>query len=244
MALDNSNADFTPVRCEHGHTHYSEEELLDCSKSANGTHQRRGSSFSANSLVDMDASLEDFWNMTLDDLDLSQSAHARMERRRSDGMSPIKSVSKKQMPRRLVSFGKVEVRVCERVLGDNPACHGQGPSLSIGWNYETKQEVAIDAWEKKRIKQRRSSEELVMSAAKREKIAKRSGYTKQEIKQNVELMAKYQRRRERTRKEIEKDAMAKLLSQSKQQTLAKFLQGKERKSRGNASSSLRSLRSI
>ena len=224
------------MQCEHGHTHYSESELHACSGG------RRAS------MDDIMNTSDDFWNMTLDDLDeLTPSLHNKLERRRSDGMPPMQHRKKKSMPRRSVSFGKVEVRVCERVLGDNPACH-DGPSLSIGWKYETKQQVELDTWEKKRSKERRSHDKLLLSADKREKIAKRSGFSKEEIQKNVETVAKHARRRERTRKEFEKDCMSTLVfHQAKNNhSLAKFLQERTngRSSRGSASNSLRSMRSI
>ena len=227
--------------CEHGHLQYGEEELEACDHKCERTV----------SLDDLDSSAHDFWNLTLDDLDVSQpSVHSRQMRRRSDGMEPMaatlqgqqKKSRKKALPSRNVSFGKVQVRSHERVLGDNPSCH-DGPSLSIGWNYGKEKIVQLDDFEKKRSKERRTYQKLQLSAEKREKIAKRNGFSKKEIQENVELMAKYQRRRERTRKEVEKDEMAELLSLSKQKTLARFLQERSRSSR-RSSTGASSMRSI
>ena len=217
----------TPLKCAHGHTHYSEDELHLCSLQGRRL-----------SLTAMDSASDDFWNLTLDDLDdlsdVSDHLSSHQERRRSDGMQPMVAARYKKMARRSVSFGKVEVRVCERVLGDNPCV---GPSLSIGWNYSTETEFQVDDWEKKRVKERRPHEKLLLSPDKREKIAKRSGYTKEEIQKNVELMAKYQRRRDRTRKEFEKDCMATLLSESCNRSLAKFLQNRNKARSGSSSGS-------
>jgi hypothetical protein len=238
-------------RCELGHLHYGEEEIEMCDCS-------HGRSVSAPEMP-----TDDFWNMTLDDLEhiaalpqaldrRSSTSHVPEEvkrpiiaaRRHSDGMlrmgdysvrSALRTKSR-ALPDRNVSFGSVAVRVCERVLGDNPACH-DGPSLSIGWNYEPEKIINVEVFESARQKERRSYDKLCLSPEKREKIAMRSGYTRQDIEDNVKQMHKYQRRRERTRKEVEGDSLASLLkpmSSSKRASLAKFFE-KHRSSSSKAS---------
>lgn len=227
-------------RCEQGHLHYGKDEIEMCECS-----QRSASA--------LETPTDDFWNMTLDDLDhlatLPQSRDMRWStsavpddvgrprvaaRRHSDGMMQMGGYSVRSalrtksriLPDRNVSFGSVAVRVCERVLGDNPACH-DGPSLSIGWNYEPEKVVNVEIFERTRQKKRRSFDKLCLSPEKREKIALRSGYTKNDIEENVKQMHKYQRRRERTRKEVEGDSLAALLkpmSSSKRASLAKFFE--------------------
>jgi hypothetical protein len=47
------------------------------------------------------------------------------------------------LPRRRVSFGAVEVRIYERVLGDSP-CNGGGPLLSLGWCYANEEPQHVE----------------------------------------------------------------------------------------------------
>ncbi|CAB9524975.1 expressed unknown protein [Seminavis robusta] len=244
-----------PERCELGNLHYGDDEINDCGC---GSHR-------SSSMTELDATTNDFWNMTLDDLDSLPTSpsmrsstsdlpdttprRAAATRRNSDGMVMTGSCSfgalrrkKKVLPSRNVSFGSVEVRECERVLGDNPSCH-DGPSLSIGWKYEAKAVIDVEIFENKRQKERRTYDKLCLSPEKREKIAKRSGYTKKDIEDNVKQMAKYNRRRERTRKELEVDSFAAKLPKSQRDSLAKFLQKQGTKA-GKASTGTRSSRSL
>jgi hypothetical protein len=237
-------------RCEVGHLHYGKDEIDMCNSSV------------GRSVYAPEMPTDDFWNMTLDDLEHSATLPRALDRRsstsdvpeevetpriaarrHSDGMVQMGNYSvrsalrtkRKTLPNRNVSFGSVAVRVCERVLGDNPACH-DGPSLSIGWNYEPEKIVNVEAFESSRQTERRSYDKLCLSPEKREKIAMRSGYTKKDIEENVKQMHKYQRRRERTRKEVEGDSLACLLkpmSSSKRANLAKFFE----KHRGGGGSS-------
>lgn len=240
-----------------GHLCYDQEEIDNHRASSSKCN-------SCSSLDDLDS--EDFWNMTLDDLD-NLSISSAPSRRRSDGMVGLVSKplqqeqdaaalkKKKQLPRRNVSFGQVKVRVCERVLGDNPACASSGgPSLSLGWNYDTEEVLDLESWESQRVKKRRSYSELVLSPEKRERIAKKYGFTKKDIDENIQKMAKYHRRRERTLKELEKNSLVSLLAHGRSQikssssnnvkiSLSRFLKdhGGNKNARTNIAQSLRSV---
>lgn len=209
----------------------AEEGEQDCTSSSTSTTEK--------SLTELDVTGDDFWNMTLDDLEDFSFAPSQLKprstRRGSDGF--LASLAKqsnhnkndkggtttttrprrKTLPGRIrnVSFGKVQVRECERVLGDNPSCSEGGPSLSIGWKVNKEKVVELDAWEAKRQKERRSHSKLLLSSEKREKIAKKNGFTKKDIQENVKSLAKWQRRRERTRLEAEKECLVGLLAQSR-----------------------------
>jgi hypothetical protein len=159
-----------------------------------------------------------------------------------------------------VSFGQVQVRVHERILGDHIPAAG-GPSLSIGWAYNVEEAISIDNYEAKRSSQRRwsssssSSSSLLISPEKREKIAKKAGFTKKDIEENIKQVSKVQRRRSRTVKELEKEEMAQLIQESRQKCLNRFLQIQSGRGTNNilqkngvtvtnANNSLNSLRSI
>jgi hypothetical protein len=103
----------------------------------------------------------------------------------------------------------VEIRVFERILVDNPSC-GEGPSLGLGWNYIEKQPVELERFEAKRKAQlrcfrRQSLQDFQLSASKREKLAKKWGYTKQDIQTNIKQIQKVQKQRIKTVKKIESD---------------------------------------
>lgn len=111
--------------------------------------------------------------------------------------------------RRSVSFSKVEIRVFERILADNPSC-GEGPSLGLGWKYIEKQPVELEKFETKRKTQlcyfrRRSIHDFQLSASKREKVAKKWGYTKEDIQNNIKQIQKVQKQRVKTVKNLASD---------------------------------------
>jgi len=144
-------------------------------------------------------------------------------------VAPSAAVKKRCRQCRSVTFGNVKVRTCELVLGDNPSFSGNGPSLSLGWKYNKKEKVvALDTFEKKRIKERKSMDKLQLSPEKREKIAKRNGFSRHDIEENAKQMAQIHRRRERTLKEVEREELLKHLTKSSAShqttTLAQFLQ--------------------
>ena len=124
-------------------------------------------------------------------------------------------------------------REFERVLEVNPGCTGGGPSLGLGWNYNIKQSMSLEDFEiskqksekKKTLSPRKLSpmriirtstsssskkkDSMVLSAAKREKLAKQLGFSKAEIQKNVEEVQKVKRQRERTAKHLEQKAIEK-----------------------------------
>ena len=130
----------------------------------------------------------------------------------SDPESPA-ATKKRASPRRNVSFGKVQTREFERVLGINPPSCATGPSLSLGWQYHDKKDKSLQAIELRgafkkvgRILANGSSttskqekmESISMSPDKREKLASHWGYDQQAIKQNKKQIAKIIYQRERT----------------------------------------------
>lgn len=195
---------------------YAEEDLSSssCPSLFNSSHS------------ELDVSISD-WNYDIDQIFASPASACH--RRYSDGMLTMtKRRQSLQKAGRRVSFGQVQVRVHERILGDHIPAAG-GPSLSIGWAYNVEKAISMDNYEAKRSSQRRwssssSSCALLLSPEKREKIAKKAGFTKKDIEENIKLVSKVQRRRSRTVKELEKEEMAQLIQESRQKCLNRFLQ--------------------
>lgn len=107
-----------------------------------------------------------------------------------------------------VSFGKVETRVYERVLGDNPACDAGGPSISLGWRYKDKKAVDLDKHYAKlhrEAPQRRKRKDQALTCFNRVKIALELGYSKEEIQDNMVQVRQVQAERVQTIKAVEKE---------------------------------------
>jgi len=70
----------------------------------------------------------------------------------------FKGIGRKESPvvalERNVSFGDVEVREFERVLDVHPSC-SCGPSLGIGWQFESKEGMSLVQWEQYRLRVKR-----------------------------------------------------------------------------------------
>jgi len=64
----------------------------------------------------------------------------------------------------VVSFGEIRIREYSRDVGTSPARHG--PPLGLGWRYNQREAISVDAYERTRI--RRSKRELRLSPKKRE----------------------------------------------------------------------------
>ena len=68
---------------------------------------------------------------------------------RSTGLKSRGSKRSRNSPNKSVSFGVVQVREYERVVGDHPGVSDSGPALSLGWRYEENEvEVSVDSYER------------------------------------------------------------------------------------------------
>ena len=120
-----------------------------------------------------------------------------------------------------VSFHMVETREFERVLDINPSCQGGGPSLGLGWNYNIKKSVDLSKKSKSRPslspfrhivgsksanKKKATTTVTALSAAERMKLAKQSGFSKEEIQRNVAEVYKAQKQREKSNKDLSTNA--------------------------------------
>ncbi|CAB9524562.1 expressed unknown protein [Seminavis robusta] len=150
---------------------------------------------------------QDFSSMDLDDmLGLEETPRFCLEKSSSfTSPNPPRQSSfrsQRSLPTRNVSFGKCEIRVYERILSLNLPTQIGGPSLGLGWGYIEKKSVDLDKFETKRAFQwstlRRTPKDIVMSPEKREKMARKLGYSSHEIEQNIKLIRKVQKQREKT----------------------------------------------
>ena len=176
----------------------------------------------------------DLWNLDLSDILQApqEPTILRPETRRSASCGDLMNDSVKEEVERhllrknkssgtLVRFGTVETRVFERVLEVNPSC-SEGPSLGLGWKFNVKKPVSLSTVETQ--KRSRSSSPfrgivrknsgtkkkgLVLSPAKREKMARNMGFSKEEIHQNVLQVQKAQIQREASLVRIQEEAISK-----------------------------------
>lgn len=139
--------------------------------------------------------------------------------------TPNRPPGRSKQVKRSVSFDKVKVRVFERVLADNPPS-SSGPSLGLGWNYNQEQEVDVEQFESKAAKSPKPKRSwlntkasdpkkgLIMPPDKREKLAKKLGFSSKEIKENVKMVERVLRQRQRTKDEVEGEKLAEMADYS------------------------------
>jgi hypothetical protein len=96
-----------------------------------------------------------------------------------------------------VQFDKITVREYGIILGDNPACRN-GPSVSIGWEYDEFPEILVDDFESIREGNRRTKRGMLMDRTYRVKLLKRLGYADNEIIEAVRVNKKVHQARLQT----------------------------------------------
>jgi hypothetical protein len=96
-----------------------------------------------------------------------------------------------------VQFDKITVREYGIILGDNPACRN-GPSVSIGWEYDEFPEILVDDFESIREGNRRTKRGMLMDRTHRVKLLKRLGYADNEIIEAVRVNKKVHQARLQT----------------------------------------------
>lgn len=104
------------------------------------------------------------------------------------------NISRSSVEEKSVTFGWIEIREYELVLGDNIACR-KGPPISIGDNYVQKDPMALETYEVTR-NDRRSRTEFKIRASLRKKILKKyCGYSEQELIEKELILAQERRLR-------------------------------------------------
>jgi hypothetical protein len=95
-----------------------------------------------------------------------------------------------------VTFNTVTVRDYETILGDNPSCHN-GPSVSIGWEYEKERIYGIDIYDNKRI--RWHGKTLKLSKGERENMLLKLGYSRRQLTRATFLRLKIKHDQQQSR---------------------------------------------
>ena len=98
----------------------------------------------------------------------------------------------------LVSFGTVEIRQYQRILGDNPSC-SSGPALSLDWDHDDDltSSKSVDDYEYYRG-QRLDDTEMVLTRYEREELLLDLGYSRKEIAEAIRKNVNIKNRRRQT----------------------------------------------
>jgi hypothetical protein len=99
---------------------------------------------------------------------------------------------------RSVSFGTVDIREHERVLGDNPSVRS-GPPLSLGWKSSLEPiSMKVEDYEKGKGEARSSSEYLVPKAVRERLLKEHAGVSRRDIAEAVRHVNKSKAQRKKT----------------------------------------------
>jgi hypothetical protein len=122
------------------------------------------------------------------------------------------------------SFGSVDVRYYERIASDNPAS-SSGPSIGIGWNFEQRELLTVDAWEKERSSLRRGCKECYqLNAKQRTNILLKAGCTNKEIVDMIRIINKTRSQRKSTIDNLSVQKVEEVVEQTKR-SLGRLLFG-------------------
>lgn len=112
----------------------------------------------------------------------------------SSSVSLPRSHSSTSSLKRNVSFTNLEIREYTIALSDHPGC-SYGPPIQLGWDYQDRQSVEVDEYEKHRPP-RRSPHQLVLSYnVRRYLLLKRAGYSKSELQHAMKEVERVKRGR-------------------------------------------------
>jgi hypothetical protein len=126
-------------------------------------------------------------------------------------------------PRKVsTSFGSVNVRYYERIASDNPAS-ATGPSIGIGWNFEEREKLTVDEWEKERLAVRGTVFQP-LSAKRRTSILLKAGISNKEIVDMIRVINKSRSQRKSTVDNLSAQKLEEIAEQTKR-TLGRFLFG-------------------
>ena len=117
----------------------------------------------------------------------------------SDGSSSDTSsvVERKKNPLN-VKFNSIQIRYYDITLGDNPSCM-YGPPVTLDWNYDEMEPVAIDSYEEGKKNPPRRMHQMVMLSRQRKNLLKTAaGITDDEIFAATDEMHKIQKERNMT----------------------------------------------
>lgn len=99
--------------------------------------------------------------------------------------SPQEATKKKKKDVKSVTFGIVQIRQFDLIVGHNPSTR-KGPSIDFDWTFKELQDIPLDQFEMRRKEIRRSpcsnEEKLFLLPQDRTKILRKWGYTKKDFR--------------------------------------------------------------
>jgi hypothetical protein len=117
--------------------------------------------------------------------------------KRSPKLKSFASFRKK----RAVTFTSITLRTYDIILGDHPNCKFGAP-ISIGWDYEQRDILSLDIYEKCRG-ERRKMKRLYLNSGCRRKLLQRAGYSIEEISDTINDVQLIQMQRHESTEEID-----------------------------------------
>jgi hypothetical protein len=140
----------------------------------------------------------------------------------SDTESTVGSNSDSVTNKKSVSFGVIQVREYNRVLGDNPDVQF-GPPVSIGWDYVQKDALPMDEYET--AKPRRKTALRMTSVTRRNLLLNVFDVPAEEIKAVEKEILKIQKQRTQTNKQGMTGRVVESAMQSAKRRLRKTFSG-------------------
>jgi hypothetical protein len=153
----------------------------------------------------------------------------RSKQRQTDSATPAdadaNAAPRRRPGRATTSFGSVDVRYYERIASDNPAS-SSGPSIGIGWCFEQRERLTVDAWEKERASLRRK-EFHQLNAKRRTNILLKAGCTNKEIVDMIRINNKTRSQRKSTIDNLAVQKVEEVVEQTKR-SLGRLLFGSKK----------------
>jgi hypothetical protein len=137
-------------------------------------------------------------------------------------------VSRQSKLKRNVTFSSVFIRDYERILGNNPSCTS-GPSLALGWRYQSERKFSLDTFERCKGKLRRGSQ-LILSRESREMILLELGYSKKDLASAVRNNIKSKNQRRQTVTNLSASTVEESLENAGRRVCSLFLGGRKNES--------------
>lgn len=136
----------------------------------------------------------------------------------------VEQVVSTNAARHKVSFGCVQFREHEIILGDNPSC-SEGPPVSLGWGFKDRRPMNLEKCEQARSGTRRNKDEIYMPVAVREEMLFQRDYSRDELREVVCEICRIQNQRTETVKKLKFATCEEVFERAKRKArrISKFL---------------------